>query len=347
LRISPAIRQLFDRVSAARLHNHYGPTESHVVTAHTLAGPSSEWPELPPIGRPIANNRICVLDAHGQHVPIGVTGEIHIGGVGLARGYLHRPELSAERFIGDQSRLYKTGDLGRWLPDGSIEYLGRNDFQVKIRGFRIELGEIEARLSECAGVRETVVAARDDGVGGLRLVAYVVMRDDAEFSVAALRDALSALLPDYMVPGAFVALDALPIAPNGKLDRLRLPAPDLASVVTHVYEAPVGEIELEIAQIWQDLLGLHRVGRHDDFFELGGHSLLAIQMTVRLRERMGIDVSLKALFDNPMLSRLADVAVSSQLDAFSEEEIRQMEGDLDSLSEADLLAQLRGSFDHV
>ncbi|MDC8016187.1 non-ribosomal peptide synthetase [Tahibacter soli] len=351
LRVGPAIRQLFDRAPGCRLHNQYGPTESHVVTAQTLVDPRADWPELPPIGRPIANNRIRILDAHRQPVPIGVAGEIHIGGTGLARGYLHRPELTAERFVADpqdaQSHLYKTGDLGRWLPDGTIEYLGRNDFQVKIRGFRIELGEIEARLADCDGVREAAVAARDDGAGGKRLVAYAVMHDGADFSVAALRDALAARLPDYMVPGAFVALAALPIAPNGKLDRVRLPAPDETSVATRVYEAPVGDVEVAIAQIWQDLLALPRVGRHDDFFALGGHSLLAIQMTVRLRESMGVELSLKSLFDSPVLSQLADVAVAAQLDAFSEEDIRRMESELDALSEADLLAQLHGTLDHV
>nr|WP_255595714.1 non-ribosomal peptide synthetase [Lysobacter sp. BMK333-48F3] len=323
LRITPAIRRLFEGRSGARLHNHYGPTESHVVTAHTLSGPAGQWPDLPPIGAPIDNSRIYLLDAQGRPVPRGVAGEIHIGGVQVARGYLQRADLSAERFLADPHaaaepgaaapRLYKTGDLGRWRDDGTIDYLGRNDFQVKIRGYRIELGEIEARLAEVDGVREAAVIAREDVPGDKRLVAYWVGDAGAALDPAELRVRLGAVLPDYMLPGAFVPLEALPLTPNGKLDRKALPAPDGLAFVHRAYEATIGEIETTLAQIWCELLGVERVGRHDNFFELGGHSLLAVRLISQLRERLGIELPLSALFTHPQLAELAqDVAEAGQ-----------------------------------
>ncbi|WP_255356364.1 condensation domain-containing protein, partial [Lysobacter sp. Root983] len=227
----------------------------------------------------------------------------------MARGYWNREALTAERFVRDpfsadpQARMYKTGDLGRWLPDGNIEYLGRNDFQVKIRGFRIELGEIEAKLSACAGVREAVVLAREDVPGDKRLVAYLTA--DQEPAVAELRARLSVELPDYMVPSAFVVLDAFPLTPNGKLDRKALPAPDGSSLMQREYEAPQGEIEQGLAEIWQSLLKIEQVGRHDHFFELGGHSLLAVQLVSRVRERLGVEVPLRELFVYPVLHAFA------------------------------------------
>ncbi|WP_363797076.1 amino acid adenylation domain-containing protein [Lysobacter firmicutimachus] len=323
LRITPAIRRLFDGRHSTRLHNHYGPTETHVVTAHTLSGPAGSWPDLPPIGAPIDNSRLYLLDAQGRPVPRGVAGEIHIGGVQVARGYLQRAELSAERFLLDPyaaaepgepaPRMYKTGDLGRWRDDGSVEYLGRNDFQVKIRGYRIELGEIEARLAEVEGVREAVVIAREDVPGDKRLVAYWVGEAGTALEPAELRARLGAALPDYMLPGAFVPLEALPLTPNGKLDRKALPAPDGLAFVHRAYEATIGEIETTLAQIWCELLGLERVGRQDNFFELGGHSLLAVRLISQLRERLGIELPLSALFTHPQLSELArDVAEAGQ-----------------------------------
>jgi hypothetical protein len=222
----------------------------------------------------------------------------------VARGYLNRPELTAERFLADPfhgGRMYKTGDLGRWLPDGSVEYLGRNDFQVKIRGFRIELGEIEAKLCAIGGVREAVVLARDDGAGK-RLVAYVV--SDAPLEVAALRSRLAADLPEHMLPSAFVALAAFPLTPNGKLDRAALPAPDATAVLTRTFAPPQGPIETAIATLWCDLLGLDRVGRHDHFFELGGHSLMVVTLIERLRQH-GLVADVRAVFAAPVLADLA------------------------------------------
>ncbi|PHM40846.1 Amino acid adenylation [Xenorhabdus szentirmaii] len=313
LRITPAIRQFLQHAGNCRLHNHYGPTESHVVTTYTLDEDIEHWAALPPIGRPIANNQIYILDQGKQPVPPGVTGEIYIAGSGVARGYLNRPELTAERFLPDpfaanpDARMYKTGDLGRWLPDGNIEYLGRNDFQIKLRGFRVEPGEIEFQLLQCHGVREAVVVARTDGNTGQKLIAYLLPQDGVKLVPAELRQQLSRHLAEYMLPSAFVILDAFPLTPSGKLNRQALPAPDISAMATRSYEAPAGKIETTLAQIWQDLLGVERIGRHDHFFELGGHSLLAIQLCARVRQSLARVVSLRQLFENPILMELAQV----------------------------------------
>jgi amino acid adenylation domain-containing protein len=311
--MTPAVRALLAGSPDCRLHNHYGPTESHVVTALTQTEATNDWAELPPIGRPIANSAIYILDAQREPVPVGVGGEIYIGGAQVARGYLNRPELTAERFVNDpfsanpNARMYKTGDLGRWLSDGNIEYLGRNDFQVKIRGFRIELGEIEAKLSACEGVREAVVIAREEASGDKRLVAYVVADENVTLQPAELRAMLLPKLPEYMVPAAFMQLAAMPLSSNGKLDRKALPAPDATALSTRAYEAPQGEIEEQLAAIWQELLHVPRVGRHDSFFDLGGHSLLAVQLISRVRTAIGVDIALRELFVQPTLQGLAAV----------------------------------------
>uniref|UniRef100_UPI001145E1F9 amino acid adenylation domain-containing protein n=1 Tax=Xenorhabdus kozodoii TaxID=351676 RepID=UPI001145E1F9 len=305
----PCPPTLVNRWSSGRkMLNAYGPTE---ITVCATLYPCVASDNPPPIGRPIANSRIYILDPQGQPVPLGVAGEIYIGGAGVARGYLNRPELTAERFLADPftaepgARMYKTGDLGRWLPDGNIDYLGRNDFQVKLRGFRIELGEIETRLTQCDGVREAVVIAREDEPNQKRLVAYLRPEDGVELVPAALREQLSQHLADYMLPSAFVTLETFPLTPNGKLDRKALPAPDLSAVAARRYEAPVGETEIALAQIWQELLGLEQVGRHDHFFELGGHSLLATQLAARVRQLLARELSLPQLFDQPILMPLA------------------------------------------
>ncbi|WP_284209001.1 non-ribosomal peptide synthetase, partial [Mesorhizobium tianshanense] len=296
------------------LHNLYGPTEAAIdVTAWNC--PDDFDGSVVPIGRPIANTRIYLLDGHGAPVPFGAVGELYIGGAGVARGYLNRAELTAERFIAspfvDGDRLYRTGDLARYLPDGNLEFLGRNDDQVKIRGFRIEPGEIAARLCEHAWVREAVVVAPQDRAGDKHLVAYVVCApeagsDDADGGglAASLRAHVSARLPDYMVPAAFVRLSALPLTANGKLDRKALPTPADDAYARAAYEAPRGEIETTLAQIWAELLGVERVGRHDHFFELGGHSLLAVQLMERLR-RLSLGVEVRILFARPVLADLA------------------------------------------
>ncbi|HEY0372253.1 MAG TPA: condensation domain-containing protein, partial [Thermoanaerobaculia bacterium] len=252
---------------------------------------------------------VYLLDAHREPVPVGVVGELYIGGAGVARDYLNRPELTAERFLANpfaEGTMYKSGDLGRLLADGSIEFIGRNDAQVKIRGFRIELGEIEAKLAQCEGVREAVVIAREDVPGDKRLVAYVVWSAAATLPLSALRETLSRDLPEYMVPSAFVQLESLPLTTNGKLDRKALPAPDALSLVTREYEAPQGELEEKLAAIWCELLRVDQVGRHDNFFELGGHSLLAVQLISRIRATLGVDIPLRDLFAQSSLQALAE-----------------------------------------
>jgi amino acid adenylation domain-containing protein len=308
LRVTGEVTQFIERNPGCRLHNHYGPTETHVVTALTLSGDPRQWPALPTIGRPIANSRIYILSNRCRPVPVGVVGEIFIAGECVAHGYIGQPMLTSQRFLTDpfneQSRMYKTGDLGRWRADGTIEYLGRNDHQVKIRGFRIELGEIEARLEDHPEVKEAVVIAREDAPGQKRLVAYVVPRQADGASVEVLRDHLKGALPEYMVPSAFVRLEELPLSPNGKLDRKALPAPDLGAYTSREYEAPQGQMEEILAGIWQSLLGVERVGRADNFFVLGGHSLLIVQMLERLR-RVGLSTEVRRVFQSPTLAELA------------------------------------------
>ncbi|WP_155742123.1 non-ribosomal peptide synthetase, partial [Pseudomonas fluorescens] len=264
-----------------------------------------------PIGRPIRNMQLHVLDSYGQLLPVGVPGEIHIGGIGVARGYLNLPQLSSERFIADpfygktDARLYKTGDIGRWLPDGTLQYLGRNDDQVKIRGFRIELGEIEAKLAQHEGVNEAAVLVREDVPGEKRLVAYFTQyAPHAMADLDALRTWLLAQLPAFMVPVAYVRLDAMPLTPNGKLNRKVLPAPALEAFITRGYEAPIGETEITLAQLWAEVLNVERVGRHDHFFELGGHSLLAVSLMERMRQE-GMEADVRTLFEQPTLSEYA------------------------------------------
>jgi amino acid adenylation domain-containing protein len=311
--------QLFEQTQVQRVCNLYGPSETTTYSTWVQMERSGGFE--PHIGRPIANTRIYVLDRHGQPVPVGAAGEIHIGGAGVARGYLNRPELTAERFVEDPfhgGRMYRTGDLGRWLPGGNIEYLGRSDQQVKIRGFRIELGEIEAQLSKQPGVREAAVLAREDSPGDRRLVAYVVGQPGAPPDVPGLRQALAKVLPEHMVPAAYMVLEALPLTPNGKLNRKALPAPDGAAYARREYEAPQGPMEGALAQVWTELLRLDQVGRHDHFFDLGGHSLLAVQMIGRLRQRVGRELALADLFAQPVLQELAgllDRAPASTLPA--------------------------------
>jgi amino acid adenylation domain-containing protein len=289
-------------------YNVYGPTEGTVdTTAACLKGD----PSPPHIGPAMENRQVYLLDRHLQPVPIGVTGELYIGGAGVARGYLNRPELMAERFIADpfsrdpQARLYKSGDLGRWRADGTLEYLGRNDSQVKIHGFRIELGEIEAQLVRHESVKEAAVIAREGVPGEKRLVAYVTAGTGTTVSVEALREHLKALLPEYMVPSAFVTLERLSLTPNGKLDRRALPAPELDAYVTRQYDPPQGEVEEILAGIWQELLKVERVGRHDNFFELGGHSLQAVRLTAAIAERLTMTLPVSMVFGQPTVRQMA------------------------------------------
>jgi len=312
LRVTPSVQQWFERLGGCTLSNQYGPTESHVVTALLLDpvrdGSPSGWPELPSIGRPIDNTAIYILDGMGEPVPVGVSGELFIGGVALARGYLNAPERTAERFVRDPfrsdpaARMYKTGDLAKFRRDGTIEYLGRGDGQVKVRGFRIELGEIESVLSRSTDVAACAVTVREDEPGNRRLVAYVVAAPSAPKDAAALRALCKAELPEFMTPAAVVFLDALPLTPSGKVDRRSLPAPAAESESSdETYVAPRTPLEVQIAAIWADVLRLARVGVQDNFFEAGGHSLLATRMVSRVRDQLRREVPLRILFDHPVL----------------------------------------------
>ncbi|MCA1993256.1 MAG: amino acid adenylation domain-containing protein, partial [Coleofasciculus sp. S288] len=306
--------QLLER--GTELWNLYGPTETTIWSAvHKVEPQNSAESQngLVSIGRPIANTQFYILDPYMQPVPVGVSGELHIGGVGLARGYLNRPELTAQKFIPNPfnsnpaSLLYKTGDLVRYLPNGNIEFLGRIDHQVKVRGFRIELGEIESVLSQHPGVREAVVAAREDEQGSKRLVAYTVFEPEPTPTITELRRFLEEKLPSYMVPSAFVLLDALPLTLNGKVDRKALPAPEaLRPELDVAYVMPQTEAEQAIAKVWQKALKIEKIGIHDNFFELGGHSLLLVQVNSQLRELFNTDLSLIEMFRYPTISALAE-----------------------------------------
>ncbi|MFL5540879.1 MAG: amino acid adenylation domain-containing protein, partial [Longimicrobiaceae bacterium] len=307
--VEPAALEAWFRRGGHRppLLNTYGPTETTVnATLGEVADDPATWRS---IGRPVANTRVYLLDARGGPVPVGVAGELYVGGGQVARGYLGRPGLTAERFVPDPfsaqpgARLYRTGDRVRWLAEGSIEFLGRTDFQVKIRGFRIELGEVEARLAEHAAVRDAVVLAREDEAGDRRLVAYVVA--DEGLDVESLRAHLAERLPSYMVPAAFVRLDAFPVTAGAKVDRRALPAPEGDALATRGYEAPEGEVEQAVAEIWAEVLRVERVGRRDSFFDLGGHSLLAVQVISRVRQRLAVEVALRDLFTRPVLADFA------------------------------------------
>ncbi|MDP6151120.1 MAG: amino acid adenylation domain-containing protein, partial [Gammaproteobacteria bacterium] len=312
LQITPNVKAMFDTLGHARLHNQYGPSETHVVTAYTLQGAPETWPTLPPIGVPVANTKVYVLDTNLEPVPVGVPGELYLGGVQVARGYVGRPGLTAETFVAnpfDGGRMYRTGDRVHFLADGNLAYLGRTDDQVKWRGFRLEPGEIETTLSLHASVKQAAVLLREDTPGDKRLVAYVV---GDEPDPEALRLHLKERLPDYMVPQAFVILDSLPLTPSGKLARRSLPVPDYADAAEQ-YVAPRTPIEDALTEIWADVLNVERVGIHDDFFALGGHSLLATQLISRVRDTLNIELALKYVFRNTTPETLAAAIESLQI----------------------------------
>ncbi|MEN9519381.1 MAG: NcpA, partial [Cyanobacteriota bacterium] len=308
------IEQVRQLAPECKIINHYGPTEATVgvLTNEVERVPDTRQSSTVPIGRPLANTQIYILDSNKQPVPIGVPGELHIGGDGLARGYLNRPELTAEKFIPNpfsddsQARVYKTGDKARYLSDGNIEYLGRLDNQVKIRGFRIEMGEVEAVLSQYPNVKQTKVIAREDNTPGeQRLVAYLVVNVEQNPSTRELRQFLKPKLPDYMMPAAFVYLDTLPLTPNGKIDRRALPVPDLEQQLTVSFVAPRTQVEEMLAQMWADVLSIERVGIYDNFFELGGHSLLATILVSRIRKVFQVELPLQSLFEAATVAELS------------------------------------------
>ena len=296
-------------LETTELHNLYGPTEAAIDVTHWACVRGDARDDIP-IGRPVWNTKMYVVDTRGDLAPIGIPGELCIGGVQVGRGYWRRPELTAERFVPDAfstepgARMYRTGDLGRWRADGSLQYLGRIDHQVKLRGLRIELGEIEAALLGCAGVRDVVVTAREDVPGDKRLVAYLVPREGAALDVDTLRATLRATLPDYMVPSAFVVLAAMPLTSSGKVDRKVLPAPDFTLAAAE-YVAPRTATEEVIAEIFRDALQLPRVGVHDDFFAIGGHSLLATRIVSRIHARLAVTIPVRVIFEARTVGELA------------------------------------------
>jgi amino acid adenylation domain-containing protein len=319
-----------------QLVNMYGITETTVhVTYRRLSESEIALERSGVVGRSLSDLRVYLLDAHRQPVPIGVAGEIYVGGAGVARGYLNREALTAERFVTDpfsedtpasrsvtQARLYKTGDMGRWRADGELEYLGRNDHQVKIRGYRIELGEIEAQLSRHAQVKEAVVLARETASGEKRLVAYVTRAvPTEELQVEDLRRHLQAVLPEYMVPGAYVVLESLPLTANGKLDRKALPAPNLEAYGIKEYVAPRNSIEASLCDLWKDVLQLQEVGVNDNFFDLGGSSLNAVLVVQRMQRDLKLKVSVIQMFTHPTVGHMAEYLTNADAEETHQREV--------------------------
>lgn len=313
------------------LINNYGPTEATVVATSGPVPPTAHPRELPSIGHPITNAQIYILDERLQQVPSGETGELYIGGAGLARGYHNRPELTAQRFITSPfepgARLYKTGDLARLLPDGQIAFLGRTDHQIKIRGYRIEPDEIVSALQQHPAISTSLVVAREDIPGEKRLVAYIVLVPEAETTASALREVLSASLPDYMLPALFVQMQSLPVMPNGKIDRAALPAPDALNTLSEgrTIAAPTTPTEELLVEIVAPLLRLEHLGIDDNFFMLGGHSLLGTQIIMCVASTFGVNLTLLTLFEAPTIRQLAaeiERLVLARLETLSDDEIK-------------------------
>jgi acyl carrier protein len=332
-------------MKSVRLLNAYGPTETTITAmtheisrnlAHAAAGTSI------PVGKPLAERRAFILNRAMRPVPPGVPGELYLGGLGLALGYLNRPDLSAEKFIPDLfsstpgARLYRTGDLARHLADGTIEFIGRADCQVKVRGFRIEPGEIEAVLAHHPSVAEAAVVLREDNSGDRRLAAYLVPRKGEVIAIQELRALLHASLPSYMVPAAFGVLERIPLTPGGKIDRRALPAPDWGDrAVEKSFVAPRTPLEEELAVMLQEILGVQRVGVYDSFFDLGGHSLMATQFIALVRERFRVDLPIRSVFESPTIEGLS-AALSRELAMQREQhEVTKLLEELESLGDED------------
>ena len=316
------------------LVNNYGPTESTVVATSGIIPPTDD-PEGPPsIGRPIDNTQLYLLDENLQPVLIGEAGEMYIGSASLAQGYLNRPELTDERFIphpfssDPTARLYKTGDLVRYLPDGQLAFIGRADDQIKIRGYRIEPGEIVAALNRYPAIQASVVVAREDGGGEKRLVAYIVAASEASLTPAALQEHLRGFVPDYMVPATFVCLETLPVTPNGKVDRAALPAPDATNTLhSDVTAEPMSQLEMQVAEMVAGLLNIPEVGVDDNFFMLGGHSMLGIQLVTLISETFGVELALRTLFEAPTVRQLSaeiEQRLVAKLEMMSDEEAQRL-----------------------
>ncbi len=322
LRITPAIRKFFTELKHTRLHNHYGPTETHVVTAYTLPPDVEQWVELPPIGKPISNTTIFLLNEQMLPVLPGQEGELYVGGRALARGYIHADDLTNERFLPNpfgEGRIYKTGDLARYLPDGNIEFLGRADTQVKLRGYRIELAEVESAIEKFTGVQQAVVNLYRDSRDNKKLVAYLLMSPGVNLQVPALRSHLRSLLPDYMMPAVYMQLSEFPKTPSGKIDRRSLPAPEnKRPELDTLFAEPSTPLQKKLAELWCVLLDIDRVGIDDNFFDLGGNSLLALQMIARLKTELDRDLSVVALYQHPTIRGIEHIMEGKSEETFYE-----------------------------
>jgi amino acid adenylation domain-containing protein/non-ribosomal peptide synthase protein (TIGR01720 family) len=339
------VQQLYEHKTIEQVFNLYGPTEDTTYSTSELF--KRDVDESPTVGRPVSNTQGYLLDRRGRPLPIGVPGEVHLGGMGLARGYLGRPDLTAEKFIPDPfsvepgARMYRTGDLARFLPDGRIDFLGRIDYQVKIRGYRIELGEIEAVLNEYPSVETCVVVARDDVNGDKRLVAYVVAREGEEPTLLELRNFLRERLLEHMVPLAFVLLDEMPLTPNGKINRRALPAPDdLRPEIEQRYVAPRNAIEEALVDVWQEVLGINPIGVSDDFFDLGGHSLTATRLLSKVRGIFRTELPLSVVFEATTVEELAVALVEHEAKPGQTAKIAQVLQRIKSISSSDLKDEL-------
>jgi acyl-coenzyme A synthetase/AMP-(fatty) acid ligase/acyl carrier protein len=339
------VRRALTLLPKTQIINGYGPSECTVFSAcYGIPKQLDQNVNSIPIGKPIGDRKVYLLDHNLQRVPMRVTGEIYIGGKGVARGYLNQPMLTHEKFIDNPflagDTLYKTGDLARRLTDGNLEFLGRIDNQVKMRGFRIELGEIETVLTNHSEIREAIVTIREDVHGNKSLVAYIVPQN-YQLTAHDVRNFLSQKLPNYLIPNAFVFLDKFPLTPNGKINRLGLPVADISRQNLGVeFVAPRTSTERELATIWTEVLQLTKVGIYDNFFELGGHSLLATQLISRLKETFEIEFPFRYLFENPTISQLAEKVVNQRIELVKADELAQILGEIDELSEDEAAQQL-------
>jgi len=314
LQMTPTLISFWQQLPDCTLHNQYGPSETHVVTSFTLESGLNPIPALPPIGKPITNTQIYILDSQLQPVPIGIRGELYLGGVGVAREYINRPDLTTEKFISNpfstrvEDRLYKTGDLARYLADGNIEFLGRIDDQVKVRGYRIELGEIETALNNHPQIQQAIVIVQGEAASEKRLIAYVVCSTNEQLTTGELRQFLRQQLTEYMVPSIFIFLESLPLTPSGKINRRALPAPDsVKQELEKTFVAPRNDLELQLTQIWQRVFGIQQIGINDNFFELGGHSLLAVRLLSEIHNDLGKNLPLATFFAAQTIKQLATV----------------------------------------
>jgi acyl-coenzyme A synthetase/AMP-(fatty) acid ligase/acyl carrier protein len=341
----PHVRRALELLPKTQIIHAYGPSECTVFTCcYPIPKQLAENVHSIPIGKPIGDRTVYILDENLHRVPIGVTGELYVGGASVARGYLNQTELTRERFIPNPfiegEKLYKTGDLARRLPDGNLEFLGRIDTQVKIRGFRIELSEIEAFLNQHPDIKQVVVTVQEDEPGNKYLVAYLVTKDNQP-TPSTLRNFLKHKLPDYMIPAAFVFLEAFPLTPNAKINRRALPAPDISQRNLEVdFVPPRTSTEQELATIWIEVLKVKQVGIHDNFFELGGHSLLATQAISRLREAFSVDFPLRYLFENPTIAELAQKAIAQQIEQAENDTLAQILKEVDQLSDQEVTQEL-------